>query len=186
MTPFSMHLDAEQREQLSSSATLILVSGIVSMALGIIIIVWPKSGAFAFAVLIAIALVLTGITEIALSKTWQQRWVPVAFGSLAIAAGLATVVWPEVTLKVLAVLIGISFLLRGIVRVVGALMTKQAYWGLVAIVGAIEALLGIAAIAWPKATILVLAVLLGINLLISGIAQVAFAQQVKKLSASPA
>jgi len=184
MQPFSMDLDEEQRAAASSSATIILIAGLVSMALGVIIIVWPKSGAFAFAVLIAIALVLSGLSELLLPNTWQQKWVPAVFGAVSIAAGLATVVWPAVTLTILAVLIGLSFLGRGLVRLLGAFYTRPPYWGLIAIVGGIEAGLGIAAIAWPRATIFVLAILLGLNLLISGIAQVAFARELKKASAA--
>jgi len=45
-------------------------------------------------------------------------------------------------------------------------------WGLLLFLGIITLLLGIAAVAWPQATVLVIAVLFGVYLLVTGIFQV--------------
>lgn len=92
-------------------------------------------------------------------------------GLLVIALGMVALVWPDVTVKVVAVLVGILVAIFGISTIAHALERRRAElsWvgtllgGLVATGG------GLAAIFWPGPTVVVLARLFGALLLVSGI-----------------
>jgi uncharacterized membrane protein HdeD (DUF308 family) len=91
-------------------------------------------------------------------------------GLVVIALGIVAMVWPDVTVKVVAVLIGILVVIFGIGTIGHALDRRRSHlsWigtllgGLVATAG------GFAAIFWPGPTVLVIARLFGALLLVSG------------------
>jgi uncharacterized membrane protein HdeD (DUF308 family) len=65
----------------------------------------------------------------------------------------------------------VLLIVRGVIAAMSALVDRPAVWGLWLVLGLVEVAIGVAAIAWPAATILVLAVIIGIDLLIAGIVQ---------------
>jgi uncharacterized membrane protein HdeD (DUF308 family) len=91
-----------------------------------------------------------------------------------ILAGLAALVWPDITLWALAVVTGIGMIVSGVVRIMGALSLRLEGWGWLLFGGAISVLIGVLALFWPGATILVLAILLGLRLVVFGISEVMF------------
>lgn len=155
--------------------------GAVTALLGVVILVRPIAGVFGLALLIATGLIVTGITEIAAARRWPNPWVPWVFGGASLAAGVATVIWPDATLWVLAVLIGVSLLVRGALRVGGAIATRPPVWGAFVAMGLLEAVLGALALTWPGATVVVLALIMGLNLVMVGGVELAFAFQVRSL-----
>lgn len=181
MQRFDAQIDEDQLRELTSRWWLFLIAGGLSALIGLVILLWPKSGIFAIAVLVATGLIISGITQIAAASRWQQRWIPYLWGGLSLLAGIATVAWPGVTLWALAVLIGVSLLLRGIVRGIGAVVERPPMWGLHVAIGVVEAGLGVAALAWPGATLVVLALIMGLNLMLTGILELVFAFQVRSL-----
>ena len=54
-------------------------------------------------------------------------------------------------------------------------------WGLLLFVGLLELGAGIVSLVWPEATIFVLAVVIGVDLLIAGIASIVFAVRTRQL-----
>lgn len=185
MERFEVQVDEEAMAELAKRWWLFLVAGGLTALLGLVILFWPKSGIFAIAVLVATGLIVSGTTQLATASRWQQRWIPYLWGGLSLAAGIATVAWPAVTLWALAVLIGVSLLLRGVVRGIGALVEHPPLWGLHVAIAVVEVGLGIAALAWPGATLVVLALIMGFNLLLTGILEAVFAFQVRSLGEGP-
>ena len=92
-------------------------------------------------------------------------------GAVLIVGGLLTLFWPGPTLWTIAVLTGLSLLIHGIGRV--AWRSPPAHempsWGWFAFAGALNIVVGILALAWPEATILVLSLMLGFQILIFGV-----------------
>jgi uncharacterized membrane protein HdeD (DUF308 family) len=176
-----MTVDAETAEQLARRWWWFLAAGIVTGLIGVLVLFRPIAGVFGLALLIATGLIVSGISELASIPSWDSPWVPAVFGGLSLVAGIATVAWPDITLWILTVLIGLSLLLRGALRVVGSLVTRPPWWGGYLAVGVVEAGLGIAALAWPTATLTVLALIMGINLILVGSAQITFGLAAKRL-----
>jgi len=54
-------------------------------------------------------------------------------------------------------------------------------WGVWLVIGLVEVAAGVAAIAWPDVTILIVAIIIGIDLLIAGLAELAVAFQLRSL-----
>jgi uncharacterized membrane protein HdeD (DUF308 family) len=155
--------------------------GAITAILGVIVIVRPVAGEFALAVFIAAGFIISGIGDLVTAGRWPRVWVPVVWGVLSLAAGIVTIVWPSITLEVLAVVIGLMLLVRGVIAAMGALVDKPHGWGVWLVIGLVEVAAGVAAIAWPDITILIVAIIIGIDLLIAGLAELAVAFQLRSL-----
>jgi uncharacterized membrane protein HdeD (DUF308 family) len=94
------------------------------------------------------------------------------YGLVTFGLGLVLVLWPEQTLQVLAILIGIQFILTGILRLVVAVASKQADGGTRAVAGLFGALalvLGLLCLRDPLQTVLVISMILGVWWLAAGL-----------------
>jgi uncharacterized membrane protein HdeD (DUF308 family) len=173
-------LAPEAARQLSERWWVFLVVGILTAGAGLLVIFRPWTGVFALAILIAAGFLISGIGDLVGASSFDKKAIPVVWGLLAIAAGILTLVWPDITLWALAVIIGIALILRGLARLAAAITEKPYLWALWAFFGAVEVLVGVMAIGWPDVTIVVLAVLIGIDLLIAGLVEVWLSLQFRK------
>lgn len=157
------------------------IIGAVTAVIGVIVILRPMTGVVALAIFIAAGFIISGIGDIVVSGRWPRPWVPIVWGLVSLGAGIVTIVWPSITLEILAIIIGVLLILRGVVAAMGALADKPPAWGLWLIIGLVEIAVGIAAIAWPGITILVVAIIIGIDLLIAGLVELVIAFQLRSL-----
>ena len=162
----------------------ILAAGVAGIVLGVILLLNPISTAISLAWLVGIALVVSGIGEIAESGRHEVRWVSYLLGAIWILTGAVGIVWPGLTLLVLARIIGIGFIIGAIAQVVSVLtFFSQVQHRWLALLGAALNLLGgVLVLAWPAVTVLVLAVLIGFRVLFQGIATVYFAWAIRRLA----
>jgi uncharacterized membrane protein HdeD (DUF308 family) len=63
-------------------------------------------------------------------------------------------------------------------------LNSHSHWGRLAVVAALDAILGVLALAWPGVTVLVLATLLGVVLLVSGLVSVAIGLRLRRAGGS--
>ena len=94
------------------------------------------------------------------------------YGLVTIGLGLVLVLWPDETLKVLAVLIGIQFIITGVFRLVLAVASRSLDGGARAITGlfgALALILGLLCLRSPLQTVLVITMILGVWWLASGL-----------------
>jgi uncharacterized membrane protein HdeD (DUF308 family) len=97
------------------------------------------------------------------------------YGLVTIGLGLVLVLWPEQTLKVLAILIGIQLVITGIFRLVMAVASKRGDGSTRAIAGMFGALalvLGLLCLRSPLQTVLVIAMILGVWWLAAGVVDI--------------
>jgi uncharacterized membrane protein HdeD (DUF308 family) len=95
-------------------------------------------------------------------------------GAVLVLGGVLAVIWPGITLWVLAVVVGIDLIIAGVARIMGALSLRVEGWGWLLFGGVLSVAVGLAALVWPDATVLVLGLLLGIRMLFFGIAEIMF------------
>jgi uncharacterized membrane protein HdeD (DUF308 family) len=164
-------VDPEAMRAVARRWWLVALIGAITAILGIIVIVRPIAGEVALAVFIAAGFIVSGLGDLVAAGRWPRPWVPVVWGIVSLGAGVVTIVWPEITLEIVAIIIGVLLIVRGVIAAMSALVDRPAVWGLWLVLGLVEVAIGVAAIAWPAATILVLAVIIGIDLLIAGIVQ---------------
>lgn len=91
------------------------VLGALFIVGGVIVVLQPGSGLKALAVVIGIVLMAVGAAQSAVAIVGREElrhWAALAvFGVLTIAVGIAAVVWPDVTIRVIALLFGIRLLI---------------------------------------------------------------------------
>ena len=97
-------------------------------------------------------------------------WFLIVVGVLTLGVGVFFVASPDETLKVFTVLGGILLLVDGLLAIIGALVGVSESRGLLATVGVLSLIAGLVLIKKPFQTLLVLVVILGVWLVVAGIA----------------
>jgi len=96
-------------------------------------------------------------------------WLLVLVGVLSIAVGITILFKPGDSLATLAVLIGIFILLDGILELAASLMHGTQNRGMVALLGALTAIVGVLLIRHPVQGVVFVALLIGIWLIVVGV-----------------
>jgi uncharacterized membrane protein HdeD (DUF308 family) len=100
----------------------LLLSGALSVIIGIILLVMPMAGAVALATLVAFFLFVEGCIEImlAVQMRFSRRWGwLLAAGILSIILSIILLIgWPEQTVALVGIFLGINFLFYGIAMLV--------------------------------------------------------------------
>jgi uncharacterized membrane protein HdeD (DUF308 family) len=151
---------------------LIGLLGLAALVVGVVLLFNPVAAARTLALLLGLALVIGGLLEMAAG--WDSphgRWASVVLGGILVIGGVLAVVWPGVTLVVLAWITGLSLVLHGVARTALAVLRRHEVsgWAWYAAAGAVNVLVGVLAIAWPEATVLVLSVILGLQIALFGV-----------------
>ncbi|WP_244928090.1 DUF308 domain-containing protein [Nocardioides sp. W7] len=95
-----------------------------------------------------------------------------AYGVMTLGIGVVLAAWPDETLKVCAVLVGIQFLVSGVVRIVAAVGTSSLDGGIRALMGlsgALALIVGLLCLRDPLQTVVAIGILLGAWWLVSGV-----------------
>ena len=150
---------------------LALVLGLVAIGLGVAITTKPFTSLGVLVVLVAAALVVTGVSEIASARS-SLAW---STGIAWVAAGIAVAVWPGLTIRGLAILVGISLLVGGVLRIASGVRGTADERLITILSGFSRAVFGVLALSWPDVTLLVLALLVGPVMILFGLGQVASA-----------
>lgn len=147
------------------------VFGGAAVLLGVFLLFHPYAAVRTLAFLLGLALVISGVMEIVLGWESGKRASSSVLGAILIIGGLLAAFWPEVTVWTLAVLTGISLILHGLGRVVLAVAARSEVpaWGWLAFAGAVNVVFGVVALVWPEATVVVLSLILGFQVMAFGV-----------------
>ena len=118
-------------------------------------------------------------------RSWSKFFLWIALGALYILAGFATFENPVLAKAFLTVVLGVSLVISGCVRLIlGFSMALGTPWALLFVSGVITFLLGLVILAhWPVASIYSLGLLLSIDLLIAGIGWIAVGLSLRRRAA---
>jgi uncharacterized membrane protein HdeD (DUF308 family) len=144
---------------------MFLIAGILWMLLGFVILSVRPASISVTVILIALAFWLGGFTMFALAFVSSGGWRigAIVFGVLALAAGVAALVWPEPTLVVLGVFVAWYLLIRGIFDIVISLAHTHVHgWWLGLLAGIVEIALGAWAVGNPERSTLLLITIIGV------------------------
>ena len=147
------------------------VLGGAAVVLGLVLTFDLVAATRTLALLVGLALIANGCLEIAVGWGSGQRAGSVVLGGVLVVGGLVAVFWPEVTVWALAVLTGVSLLVHGIGRIAVAVGDRAEIpgWGWLVLAGAFNVVVGILALSWPEATVRVLGILLGAEIVVFGL-----------------
>jgi uncharacterized membrane protein HdeD (DUF308 family) len=136
------------------------------------------------AILIGVSLIVGGFLEASVADPADVGWPGWVAGGLLVIAGVVALVWPDITLWALAVASGVALVVGGALHAIWALSLRSSQdKTLQLVVGLLTVALGVVVIAWPGATLVVLAALLGIRTLVTGIVAIATGWQLHRLGA---
>jgi uncharacterized membrane protein HdeD (DUF308 family) len=167
----------------------ILAFGIITLVIGIAALVWPGRTLLVVAVLFGIQLIVMGIFRFAGAfasddLTGGTRVLLALLGVLSLIIGLYAVRHVLITLLALALLLGIFWIVSGVVELFTAISHREMrHRGWNALMGVISALAGIVVLAYPGISLVVLAVVLGVWLVVFGAMQTAAAFRIRSVSA---
>ncbi|MEU8764238.1 HdeD family acid-resistance protein [Streptomyces sp. NPDC048659] len=161
-----------------------LVAGLLSLALGVMVLAWPKATLTVVGVLFGIYLLVSGVLQLVAAfgthARTSLRVMAFISGTLGILLGLFCFKGATQSLLLLALWIGIGWLFRGIMQTVAAAsdpMMPARGWQIA--LGVISALAGVVLIVSPLESVAVLTVLGGVWLLVVGVAEIVTAFMVR-------
>ena len=92
--------------------------GLLAIAAGMIAITRPDSSVLAVALAVGIYLIVAGLAAgVRAIREPALRAPQAVLGVISVAAGILVVAWPDVTVTVVAVVIGIALVLRGVTEI---------------------------------------------------------------------
>ena len=160
---------------------LVLAYGLVTTALGVILAVWPKQTLVVLAVIVAIQIIVSGVFRLIAAVAGRSmegglRAVVGFSGALAIVVGLLFLRDPVQTLLIVTILLGVWWVIGGVVDIIGAILRPapgRRMWDIAA--GVITVLAGAVLLINPKVSLGVLLVISCIWLIVVGIIAIAMA-----------
>jgi uncharacterized membrane protein HdeD (DUF308 family) len=148
------------------------VTGAVSAACGIAVIVWPHITLVALAIIAGINILLLSallIGETLGSKDDTSKTLRVVVGVAGVIAGVVVIRHPEGTLLVIILAVGVWLILSGLAELAAAIAIEGERRGLRFLGAAADIVIGILVLALPKLSLATVAVLIGIGFIIHGL-----------------
>jgi uncharacterized membrane protein HdeD (DUF308 family) len=176
----------ETADALNSASKTSTWMGILTVIIGIIALGSPLASGVALTYLIAALLVVGGITRTIYAfkaGSLGKGILMFLFGGITVLAGLAVFSNPAIGLATITIILFVYFLVDGITGIMLAFQMKpEKGWGVLLTGSIISLLLAIAIYRnWPYSAALFPGVLVGINLLFSGITMLAIGSSVREI-----
>jgi uncharacterized membrane protein HdeD (DUF308 family) len=151
----------------------IVALGVVYVIAGFIALGSVAMATVASVLVVGIMMVIAGVAEVINAfqiKTWGKFLLWLLLGALYIVAGFVTFENPLLAAVVLTLVLGVSLIVSGIMRIIlGFSMQEGMPWIWVVVSGLITLILGIVISAqWPVSSLYVLGLFLGIDLVFAG------------------
>jgi len=163
---------------------LSVLFGLALVAVGIWLLTNVFESVAVLAWLVGISLVVAGIAEAAALGGERRRPVAWLAGGLLVVSGIAVMAWPDISLWAVAVVAGTGLMLTGVLRLLALLVDRdRSGWPAQLAVSGVSIALGAIVVAWPDATLVVLAIMLGIRAVASGLVAIGVGWQLHRLAA---
>ncbi len=157
------------------------INGLLSVAVGVVILVWPGISLYALTLLFGVYALTGGVIGLGAAISGavkQERGWLVLYSLLGIGIGIAVVVWPNISALALLYVIGAYAVAGGIIAIGGAFYLRFLDGGdkaLLVLSGLVSILFGVVMFARPGDGALVLLTLIAAFALVSGITELVVA-----------
>jgi uncharacterized membrane protein HdeD (DUF308 family)/acetyl esterase/lipase len=149
-----------------------LLVGIVATMLGFALLAQPFASVALLTFLLAGAAVVTGVGRILAARGDGDGGLGVGLGVVWVVLGVAVVVWPGLSVRGLAVLIGSGLVIAGAGDIAAAARGSADERLASGLRGFATLVFGVVALAWPDVTLLVVAVVFGARTVLFGLSEV--------------
>jgi uncharacterized membrane protein HdeD (DUF308 family) len=163
----------------------VLALGIASVVAGFLTLVWPGVTILALVIVLGVFLLFAGGSEIgwALSERSTEGWkVILARGIIDVIAGVIVLAWPDVTVLALALIIAAWLFVYAAMTLWYAYRHRgeQPRRGHFVLKGVAALIAAIITVAWPGITVLVIALVIGIELIFYGVVLIQLALRLRR------
>lgn len=148
-----------------------IVVGIACVILGVALIFRPFRSLGALVLLVGIAAILSAVAAWSAARQTATR-LDDALAAAWLVAGLAILAWPDLTVRGVAVIAGLSMLLNGVVWLFGVGRGPLDIRLASVVRGVAHVGFGLLALAWPDVTLLVVAIVFGARTALFGVSMV--------------
>ena len=176
VTGFDFRIDPANlsKSEITGVRIAIAVSAVLAIVLGILILVWPQSTIALVALLFGLYFLVSGAVRVGRGiftngASGGSRVVNILLGVLLLVAGIIAIRNPLDSLVVLALVIGISWIIEGVAALVETAPDSSKWFG--TILGVVSVVAGIVVLMSPLESIAVLVVVGGAFLIASGVIQ---------------
>ena len=163
-------LTSEEQHQLKRAGWLLMFVGLLSVAVGVIVLLKPSDSLVTLAVIAGIFILIDGAFDLvaSFSHRTENRGLSAVVGVVSIVVGVLLIRHPIGGVLFVALLIGIWLIAVGVVRFVEAFDSDRRVWGIV--IALIEIAAGVVIVATPPIGFATLALLTGIAFILNGVA----------------
>lgn len=153
----------------------VLAAALGSLAVGILLLVWPHATLAVAAVLIGAALIVAGLLRLVdgfseHDASGGRRAANVVIGLLAILVGIYFIRHYNVTIALLAIVVGLFWVIHGIADLaVGIFAGPFPGRGVTAFAGLLSLAAGLIVLFWPAISLTILVAIIGIWLIVYGV-----------------
>lgn len=160
---------------------VLLALGVVALVFGVLTLANIWGSAQLVALFAGLLLLFSGVVQLvsaAAARRWGWRLVAAL---LTLGAGLVVVLWPEASLKVLAAVVGASFVVVGLAVAIAGWRYRAGTMPGATIFGTILAIIGAVVIFWPGPTVAIMMALVGFSAVVLGIWLIAQAFALRRI-----
>jgi uncharacterized membrane protein HdeD (DUF308 family) len=153
------------------------------LGLGVFFIASPEHALSTISVIVGTFLLVDGVLAIIASifGKGEGRGLIALVGVLSAIAGLILIKHPYDTLVVFTLIVGVWFVVAGVVRFVSAFSSQEGRGGNIAI-ALLDLLAGIVILAWPDLGLKTVAIIIGIVLVLRGILFIGAGWELRRLN----
>jgi uncharacterized membrane protein HdeD (DUF308 family) len=177
------------RIDLRRSWGFVLALGIACVVAGVLTLVWPGVTILALVIVLGVFLLFAGASEIgwAIAERQTEGWkVILARGIIDLITGIIILVWPDVTVLALALILAAWLFVYAAMTLWYAYQHRgeQPRRGHFVLKGIAALIAAIITVAWPGITVLVIAIVLGVELIFYGAVLIQMALRLRRMQAT--
>ena len=164
-----------------------MLTGIVLIVFGIIAIATPAVTGTAVTLVIGGVLLISGLVQLVQgwrAESWSSKLLPLILGLVTALCGMGVLAHPLLGLKFLTLLLIVFFVVEGIWKIIASFGFRPASgWLLILTSGVISLVLGLLIWKqWPVSGLRAVGILVGIDLLMTGVSMIALAITVRRIN----
>ena len=170
------------KDSAAVSGNNLMVFGVALIVLGAVAVLAPVFAGSAVVIIIGIVLLVSGVGQFihgVKAESWGAKMMPLVLGVITGLCGILVIGHPLLGLEFLTLLLAVFFVVEGFWKIVSSFSYRSAPgWIWVLFSGAVSLLLGLLIWSqWPLSGMWAVGLLVGIDLLLTGISMVALASR---------
>lgn len=167
-------------------AAPLTIMGVVLVALGVASMATPAVAGKAVVIIIGILMTGAGMLQIVSgfrTEGWTSRLPPLILGLITLVCGLALLAEPWIGMKFIALILALTFIIEGVWKIFASFSYRPASgWLAVLGSGVLSLVLGLMIYQqWPFSGLWAVGLLVGANLLMTGISLIAVASTIRRI-----